>query len=112
MAVCLRSSRMSESMMSFRLGTPVDFRITSDEKSADPAGVKGSLTQAVTVVAPGGRPPSGATLTGVPPPCILSPPPAYSTTPLGRFRFCLLYTSDAADEEDSVDLGGRRIIKK
>ena len=25
--------------------------------------------------------------------------------------FCLLYTSDAADEEDSVDLGGRRIIK-
>eukprot|EP00658_Telonema_sp_P-2_P068560 TRINITY_DN57496_c0_g1_i1.p1 TRINITY_DN57496_c0_g1~~TRINITY_DN57496_c0_g1_i1.p1 ORF type:complete len:131 (+),score=18.08 TRINITY_DN57496_c0_g1_i1:246-638(+) len=27
-------------------------------------------------------------------------------------RGCLLYTSDAADEEDSVDLGGRRIIKK
>src|SRR5665648_294134 len=25
-------------------------------------------------------------------------------------RSCLLYTSDAADEEDSVDLGGRRII--
>src|SRR5664280_3247646 len=25
-------------------------------------------------------------------------------------RGCLLYTSDAADEEDSVDLGGRRII--
>ena len=25
---------------------------------------------------------------------------------------CLLYTSDAADEEDSVDLRGRRIIKK
>eukprot|EP00658_Telonema_sp_P-2_P062441 TRINITY_DN51112_c0_g1_i1.p2 TRINITY_DN51112_c0_g1~~TRINITY_DN51112_c0_g1_i1.p2 ORF type:complete len:131 (-),score=21.26 TRINITY_DN51112_c0_g1_i1:79-471(-) len=25
---------------------------------------------------------------------------------------CLLYTSDAADEEDSVDLGGRRIIKQ
>src|SRR5674536_53818 len=25
---------------------------------------------------------------------------------------CLLYTSDAADEEDSVDLGCRRIIKK
>ena len=23
---------------------------------------------------------------------------------------CLLYTSDAADEEDSVDLGGRRLI--
>eukprot|EP00656_Telonema_subtile_P021075 TRINITY_DN22118_c0_g1_i1.p1 TRINITY_DN22118_c0_g1~~TRINITY_DN22118_c0_g1_i1.p1 ORF type:complete len:103 (+),score=11.30 TRINITY_DN22118_c0_g1_i1:173-481(+) len=28
------------------------------------------------------------------------------------FDTCLLYTSDAADEEDSVDLGGRRIIKK
>ena len=25
---------------------------------------------------------------------------------------CLLYTSDAADEEDSVDLGGLRDIKK
>ena len=25
---------------------------------------------------------------------------------------CLLYTSDAADEEDSVDLGDRRIIQK
>ena len=29
-----------------------------------------------------------------------------------RLHVCLLYTSDAADEEDSVDLGGRRIIKK
>ena len=28
------------------------------------------------------------------------------------FHFCLLYTSDAADERSSVDLGGRRIIKK
>ena len=25
---------------------------------------------------------------------------------------CLLYTSDAADERSSVDLGGRRIIKQ
>ena len=25
---------------------------------------------------------------------------------------CLLYTSDAADEEDSVGLGGLRILKK
>ena len=25
---------------------------------------------------------------------------------------CLLYTSDAADERSSVELGGRRIIKK
>ena len=31
---------------------------------------------------------------------------------LSELVTCLLYTSDAADEEDSVDLGGRRIIKK
>src|SRR5678810_793538 len=34
--------------------------------------------------------------------------PAYTTV----FYLCLLYTSDAADERSSVDLGGRRIIKK
>ena len=28
------------------------------------------------------------------------------------YTVCLLYTSDAADERSSVDLGGRRIIKK
>ena len=28
------------------------------------------------------------------------------------YSLCLLYTSDAADERSSVDLGGRRIIKK
>ena len=28
------------------------------------------------------------------------------------FSICLLYTSDAADDGESVDLGGRRIIKK
>ena len=31
---------------------------------------------------------------------------------LGSLGLCLLYTSDAADERSSVDLGGRRIIKK
>ena len=31
---------------------------------------------------------------------------------LARADTCLLYTSDAADERSSVDLGGRRIIKK
>ena len=36
-------------------------------------------------------------------------PPVYPPQPNGLWR-CLLYTSDAADEEDSVDLGGRRII--
>ena len=29
-----------------------------------------------------------------------------------RYSSCLLYTSDAADERSSVDLGGRRIINK
>ena len=29
-----------------------------------------------------------------------------------KFIACLLYTSDAADERSSVDLGGRRILKK
>src|SRR5674536_407218 len=60
-----------------------------------------------------------------PPPC--SPPirpPTRSTSSTttscptaapvrsARDGTCLLYTSDAADEEDSVDLGGRRLIKK
>ena len=31
---------------------------------------------------------------------------------IGVNSTCLLYTSDAADERSSVDLGGRRIIKK
>ena len=31
---------------------------------------------------------------------------------LAQLELCLLYTSDAADERSSVDLGGRRIIKK
>src|SRR5678815_5691330 len=30
---------------------------------------------------------------------------------IGLAKVCLLYTSDAADERSSVDLGGRRIIK-
>src|SRR5665648_1160820 len=34
----------------------------------------------------------------------------YADFDIERARDCLLYTSDAADEEDSVDLGGRRII--
>ena len=31
---------------------------------------------------------------------------------VGHSGACLLYTSDAADERSSVDLGGRRIINK
>ena len=34
------------------------------------------------------------------------------TTHYEYYYICLLYTSDAADERSSVDLGGRRIIKK
>ena len=35
-----------------------------------------------------------------------------ATAHLKQSNPCLLYTSDAADERSSVDLGGRRIIKK
>eukprot|EP00656_Telonema_subtile_P023613 TRINITY_DN2513_c0_g1_i1.p1 TRINITY_DN2513_c0_g1~~TRINITY_DN2513_c0_g1_i1.p1 ORF type:complete len:221 (-),score=10.69 TRINITY_DN2513_c0_g1_i1:15-677(-) len=41
--------------------------------------------------------------------CAILPCPVF---PVLCVDTCLLYTSDAADEEDSVDLGGRRIIKK
>ena len=37
---------------------------------------------------------------------------AARTVAVGQVSPCLLYTSDAADERSSVDLGGRRIIKK
>ncbi|CZS11734.1 lipoprotein transporter ATP-binding subunit [Clostridioides difficile] len=40
---------------------------------------------------------------------ITNPTVIFADEPTGA---CLLYTSDAADEEDSVDLGGRRSIKK
>ena len=38
--------------------------------------------------------------------------PVIQLNRVGRHYGCLLYTSDAADERSSVDLGGRRIIKK
>ena len=42
-----------------------------------------------------------------------APPPELPPEVLTNlFQTCLLYTSDAADERSSVDLGGRRIIKK
>ena len=43
---------------------------------------------------------------------LLAHPAGRDSGVLGQGTPCLLYTSDAADEEDSVDLGGRRIIKK
>ena len=36
----------------------------------------------------------------------------YKSRVIDENTTCLLYTSDAADEEDSVDLDGTRIIKK
>ena len=39
---------------------------------------------------------------------VIGPATAFGVSP----ELCLLYTSDAADERSSVDLGGRRIIKK
>ena len=43
----------------------------------------------------------------------ISPPPQHGYNGIVAInRSCLLYTSDAADERSSVDLGGRRIIKK
>ena len=51
-----------------------------------------------------------------PPPstaCASGSPSCSSARMSSRHRgVCLLYTSDAADERSSVDLGGRRIIKK
>src|SRR5678810_863947 len=42
-----------------------------------------------------------------------SNPATIMTDPgMADVTYCLLYTSDAADERSSVDLGGRRIIKK
>src|SRR5664279_6490299 len=40
---------------------------------------------------------------------VVSEAPECLTVLVMASRACLLYTSDAADEEDSVDLGGRRI---
>ena len=40
------------------------------------------------------------------------PGPAAVAEAAAGQRPCLLYTSDAADERSSVELGGRRIIKK
>src|SRR5678815_731527 len=39
----------------------------------------------------------------------LDPQNGYAQTELEKALICLLYTSDAADERSSVDLGGRRI---
>ena len=36
----------------------------------------------------------------------------WSPASLVMYETCLLYTSDAADDMQCVDLGGRRIIKK
>ena len=38
--------------------------------------------------------------------------PSHNFTITNSDTTCLLYTSDAADDMQCVDLGGRRIIKK
>ena len=48
-------------------------------------------------------------LTAQPPQALLR---AMYATLTDKYYGCLLYTSDAADERSSVDLGGRRLIKK
>ena len=44
--------------------------------------------------------------------CPQKAPDFDQTMQIALILLCLLYTSDAADERSSVDLGGRRIIKK
>src|SRR5678815_5633658 len=51
------------------------------------------------------------TCTAIPPPLCL-PSVTFPYSHHLDLWTCLLYTSDAADERSSVDLGGRRIIKK
>ena len=53
-----------------------------------------------------------ALLVPSPAPAATAPSPSeFLKLSVGADRTCLLYTSDAADERSSVDLGGRRIIK-
>ena len=58
-----------------------------------------SMLQAKVVKSDNGRVRVGSTYT-------------FKPTSRGLSMTCLLYTSDAADERSSVDLGGRRRIKK
>src|SRR5678815_3890052 len=61
---------------------------------------------------PGPRYPCGLCLPPRHAPFAALPHPALCAPTAVPRRTCLLYTSDAADERSSVDLGGRRIIKK
>ena len=47
-----------------------------------------------------------------PPGSVTGAPKIAACSVIDELETCLLYTSDAADERSSVDLGGRRIIKK
>src|SRR5678809_695178 len=53
---------------------------------------------------------TAADLKGLPATDTLPGFPPYVRGPQATMYACLLYTSDAADERSSVDLGGRRII--
>eukprot|EP00658_Telonema_sp_P-2_P054769 TRINITY_DN43568_c0_g1_i3.p1 TRINITY_DN43568_c0_g1~~TRINITY_DN43568_c0_g1_i3.p1 ORF type:complete len:648 (+),score=151.08 TRINITY_DN43568_c0_g1_i3:170-1945(+) len=77
-----------------------------------------SSSFANTITSPGGATASsGACHGGVSPAVVYQVNTSHTVAPIcpvgsALIFDCLLYTSDAADEEDSVDLGGRRIIKK
>src|SRR5664280_2028081 len=111
------------------MGTPASFTITPQHLPAELAGTAPPKAIAVTVYSV----PSGAKLSvdgkelGITPIAAQLVPGSHTliftkegynsgTFPMvvaaDQLSGCLLYTSDAADEEDSVDLGGRRIIKK
>ena len=57
---------------------------------------------------------TSVTVTGTPVflPIVVGYEQRWVAAELSDTSVCLLYTSDAADERSSVDLGGRRIIKK
>ena len=58
------------------------------------------------------EPEPGDVVQRVPTPAAPRPRGHHEPEPVVGPQGCLLYTSDAADERSSVDLGGRRIIKK
>ena len=78
-----------------------------------------ATSSAVKVIANGCTPPTAPTITVTGSTILISGQTATLTSSTaGGYLWstgattCLLYTSDAADERSSVDLGGRRIIKK
>ena len=87
----------------------LNFVLTIPEDFAEPLPLKSFLepkSKSTLGKAVASKPPSS------PNPTSLSLPVDFSALFEASDDSCLLYTSDAADERSSVDLGGRRIIKK